>query len=155
MIYITRAKKKKGMESEEHAALINEINPWVPVAWPHDGINREKRTGERLKDAYVKHGVKMLSKSARYVNETGGSQPVEPIIMEMQERLRNGGLKVFADCTDFFDEYRNYHRKDGKLTKTRDDVIKAAMYAIMMKRYSATNHKHRPNIPNMGAILKL
>lgn len=149
VIYITRVWKKAGQDSEVHAQAINEVNPWVPVAWPHDGGNRDKANGIKLKENYVKHGVKMLSMSARYDRDKGGGQPVEPIIMEMQERLRTGGLKVFARCTDWFDEYRNYHRKDGQLTKLRDDALKASMYAIMMKRFCATRGftSRKKNIP--------
>lgn len=155
VIYITRTVKRRGMESEEHAELINEVDPWVPVSWPHDGTNREKGSGERLKDVYVRNGVRMLGKSARYKNETGGSQKVEPIILEIQERCRNGGLKAFSTCTDFFDEYRNFHRKDGKLSKVRDDVLKAAMYAIMMKRYGATSRHFVEKQPDMRPVLKV
>jgi len=149
IMYLTRAKKKRNMESEEHAELINEVDSWVPVAWPHDGTNRDKGSGERLKDRYAKHGCKLLSKSARYKNDKGGGQPVEPIIMEVQEMLKSGSLKVFSNCSDFFDEYRNYHRKDGKLSKTRDDVLKALFYAIMMRRYAATRAAGPPKTANM------
>jgi len=155
IIYITRAKKAKGLSSEEHSQLINKVNPWVPVSWPHDGTNREKSNGQRLKDIYVNHGVKLLSQSARYKNEKGGAQPVEPILLEMQERLRNGGLKVDESCTDFFDEYRNYHRKDGKLTKVRDDALKAFMYALMMKRYATTIVGQQQRPPPSKAMVSM
>lgn len=136
IVYITRVWRKKGAEHEEHAAAINAVDSWVPVAWPHDGTNREKSSGVRLKDFYLQKGVRMLGKSACYANDKLGSQPVEPVILEVQERARNGGLKVFATCNEFFDEYRNYHRKDGKLVKVRDDVLKAFFYGLMMKRYA-------------------
>lgn len=136
VIYVTRAWKKSGAESEEHAEAINAVDQWAPVSWPHDGGNREKSNGARLKDIYAQHGVRMLSKSARYKNDTGGGQPVEPVVMELEERARNGGLKVFSDCKDFFEEWRNLHRKDGKIVAIRDDVMKAFFYAVMMRRYA-------------------
>ncbi len=136
IIYITRAWKKKGAKSEEHAQAINDKTPWIPVSWPHDGTNREKGNGKRLKDNYRPHGVKLLSMSARYDNDKGGGQPVEPIVQEFDDRCRDGELKVFSTCTGFFDEYRNYHRKNGQLTKTRDDILKACFYAVMMKRFA-------------------
>lgn len=138
IIYITRTWKKKGAKSEEHAEKIIDKTPWIPVAWPHDGSNREKGNGQKLKTNYLKHGVKLLSMSARYDNDKGGAQPVEPIVQLVDDRCRDGELKVFSTCTGFFDEYRNYHRKDGKLTKTRDDILKAVFYAIMMKRFAKT-----------------
>ena len=154
IIYVTRTWKKKNAESEEHAEAINMKNSWIPVAWPHDGANREKGSGQRLKDNYSKHGVKLLGQSARYKNDKGGSQAVEPIVQEIQERCRNGGFRVFADCTEFFDEYRNYYRKNGQLRKTMDDVLKSVFYAVMMRRYAKTNHVFHART-NMPAPLRI
>lgn len=138
--YVTRVWRKNGVGvTDEHCEAINAVDPWVPVSWPHDGTQREKRNGQRIKDYYaVDKGVKMLSMSARYKKEQGGGQPVEPIVLEMQQRAREGRLKVFSTCTEFFDEYRNYHRKDGKIVAKRDDVLKSVMYALMMKRFAST-----------------
>lgn len=136
IMYVTRVWRKSGAESEEHAEAINEVDPWVPVAWPHDGHDREKGSGQQLKDIYVTHGVRMLSKSARYKSDKGGGQPVEPIVDDINQRARNGGLKVFSNCKEFFEEWRNLHRKEGKIVPLRDDVMKAFFYAAMMKRYA-------------------
>lgn len=145
ILYVTRTWKKKGAEAEDHIDAINETDPWVPVAWPHDGTNREKSSGIRLKDFYVNKQVRMLGQSARYKNDKGGSQAVEPIILEVQGRIRNGGFKVFSTCRDFFEEYRNYHRKDGRLVARMDDVLKATFYAVMMRRYATTSGFMRQN----------
>lgn len=153
IIYIIKTWKKRNATAEEHSMVINGDDPWVPVSWPHDGTTREKSNGKMLKSAYVDHGVRMLSFSARYSNDKGGSQPVEPIIMEVDKRMRDGGLKVFSTCTDFFDEFRNYHRKNGQLTKTKDDVLKSSFYAIMMRRYAKATHrtaKKAPVVPLMS-----
>lgn len=147
IIYITRVWKKKDVKPNVHSEVINKVDPWVPVSWPHDGTNREKSNGTRLKDNYIQYGVRLLSQSARYKNETGSSQPVEPIVQTFQERFENGGLKVFSTCTGFFDEYRNYHRKGGKLTKVRDDILKAAFYAVMMRRYATSQKVVHMNPP--------
>ena len=109
IIYVTRTHKKRDMKPPEHAEIINKINPWAPVAWPHDGTNREKGSGIRLKQHYIDRGVKMLALSARYKKETGGSQPVEPIIQEIDDRTRDGRFFVDVSCVGFFDEYRYYH----------------------------------------------
>lgn len=134
VIYVTRAWGKV-CAVEEHAGEINRHDPWVPVAWPHDGVNKEK-SGKRVKDLYLPYGVKMLGMSARYKNDDGGSQPVEPIVLECDLRMRAGGFKVFKTCIDFFDEYRLYHRKNGVINPVRDDVLKAVFYAVMMRRYA-------------------
>lgn len=158
IIYVTRAWKKEANadgDAKDHALEINRINAWVPVAWPHDGTTKEKGNGVKLKDIYHKNGVKMLSKSARTKNDVGGSQPVEPIILELYERFETGALKVFASCGLFFDEYRNFHRKGGMIVAKRDDILKAMMYAYMMRRYVTTQRKTIHALPPRGISTQL
>ncbi len=107
------------------------------MAWPHDGGARES-DGVELHKKYRAHGVRMLSDSARYDDDKGGAQKVEPIVVEMQERLETGRLKVFESCHEFFEEYRFLHRKDGRIVAEKDDVIKAVMYGLMMLRKART-----------------
>lgn len=139
VIYVIRTWRMKGADVPTHVDAIRGSEPWIPVAWPHDGLKREPGVDKglkTLKQIYVEAGAKMLANSARYKNDVGGGQPVEPIVLEMINRFRDGSLKVFDNCSEFFDEYRSYHRKDGKIVPLRDDTIKAAMYAIMMRRYA-------------------
>lgn len=132
-IYVYAEHREKKQEVPYHASAIKKRGDWIPVSWPHDGEN-ESRGGDEYKRLYRNEGVRMLSKSARYKDETGGSQPVEPIIMEVLERCKTGRFKVFSTCNMFFEEFRNYHRKDGKLVKVREDLLKATFYGVMMKR---------------------
>lgn len=136
IIYLTRDWRERGCDVPTHAMAIVDTTPWAPVAWPHDGANKEKSNGKPLKDHYVEAGIKMLAMSARYDNKKGGAQPREPILIELQKRMADGRFKVFASCTNFFDEYRSYHRKDGQIVNIRDDVLKAVMYALMMRRFA-------------------
>jgi hypothetical protein len=39
--------------------------------------------------------------------------------MEMLTRMRDGRFKVAAHLSDWFDEFRGYHRKDGQITVSR------------------------------------
>lgn len=141
IIYVIDCYRKANESAPYHAAWFNKSNRQIPVAWPHDGMNREKRGGETIANAYRQHGVNMLAKSARYPkvpgqDEKGGPQPVEPIVDEVLERMQTGRFKVFANLSDFFDEKRSYHRKDGLIVPKRDDILKATFYAVMMKRYA-------------------
>ena len=61
-----------------------------------------------------------------------GSNYVEPAISRMQSYLGEGRLRVFEHLTEWFDEYRTYHRKDGKIVKKYDDLMDATRYALMM-----------------------
>ena len=143
IIYVVDCYKKADEKAPYHAAWLNKSNKWVPVAWPHDGMNREKSGGNKLADTYRSHGANMMSKSARYAKspgepEKGGSQPVEPIVDEVLERMHTGRFKVFAHLNEWFEEKRSYHRKDGRIVDRRDDILKATFYAVMMKRYAST-----------------
>lgn len=141
IIYVIDCYRKANETSPYHAAWFNKANRIVPVAWPHDGMNREKSGGRTLADSYREHGVNMLSKSARYPkvpgeDEKGGPQPVEPIVNEVLERMGTGRFKAFANLSEFFEEKRSYHRKDGQIVPKRDDILKATFYAVMMRRYA-------------------
>ena len=143
IVYVIDCYKKANEKAPYHAAWFNkgQYAKIIPVSWPHDGLNREKSGGATIADTYRKHGVNMLSKSARYPkvpgqDEKGGAQPVEPIIDQVLERMMTGRFKVFAHLNEWFEEKRSYHRKDGKLSVRRDDILKATFYAVMMLRYA-------------------
>lgn len=123
-----------------HAEAIKTRNmDWCPVAWPHDGLNRKDDGSAKalpLWHMYRKHGLNMLPVSARYEDDVGGGQPVEPIVLDLTERMSTGKFKVFSTLPEFFEEFRSLHRKDGRIVATRDDLIKAVMYAKMMRRYA-------------------
>ena len=142
VIYVIDAYRKANETAPYHAAWFNKSNRMIPVAWPHDGMNREKSGGKMLADHYRDHQVNMLAKSARYPkvrgddHDKGGPQPVEPIVDELLERMMTGRFKVFANLGDVFEEKRSYHRKDGLIVAKRDDILKAIFYGVMMKRYA-------------------
>lgn len=67
-----------------------------------------------------------------------GSISVEAGLMEMLTRMEGGRFRVFKDLHDWFEEFRMYHRKDGKVVKERDDLMSATRYALMMLRHART-----------------
>jgi phage terminase large subunit-like protein len=118
------------------------ILPWaqVPVAWPHDGLQHDKGAGGQLAEQYRKSGLNMLHGRAEYDEVPGeGRQTrfsVEAGIADMSIRMESDRLRVFSTCPQWFEEYRMYHRKDGKIVKLRDDLISSTRYGIMMLRYA-------------------
>lgn len=54
--------------------------------------------------------------------------------MAMLTRLQTSKLKVFDHLADWFEEFRLYHRKDGKVVKEFDDLMAATRYGLMMIR---------------------
>lgn len=116
-----------------HAAAIRGWGEWVPVAWPHDGLERDKQSGETLADQYRKHHLNMLPERATHED---GSNGVEAGISEMLERMQTGRFKVFSNNSEWFEEFRLYHRKDGLIVKLIDDLMSATRYAVMMRRFA-------------------
>ncbi len=50
--------------------------------------------------------------------------------MEILERMETERFKVFGHLAEWFDEFRLYHRKDGKVVKLQDDLMDATRYAV-------------------------
>lgn len=116
-----------------HAAAMKRIGANVPVAWPRDGTERDSHSGEPLASAYRKHGLLMLPEHATWPE---GGVSTYAGIKEMDERMKSGRFKVARQLAEFFEEYRNYHYKDGKVVKIKDDILSAVRTAIMMKRFA-------------------
>ncbi len=107
---------------------------WIPNAWPHDGIERDKGSGVALKDIYRQNGLYMLKEHAHLVNENGKDISVNTPLDQMLEWMKTGRFKVFKTCRAWFEEKRSYYRKDGVLVRKLDDVLSASRYAFMMRR---------------------
>ena len=116
-----------------HAAAIKRTGGNVPVAWPRDGTERDAHSGEPLSAAYKKHGLLMLPEHATWPE---GGVSTYAGIKEMDERMRTGRFKVARHLNEFFEEYRNYHYKDNKVVKIKDDILSAIRTAVMMKRFA-------------------
>jgi phage terminase large subunit-like protein len=129
-----------------HAAAIKARGDWIPVAWPHDGLNAEKSGGASLMKQYLDHGVKMLNRSARYTDEVGGGRPTEPVIQDLLARMKSGSFKVAKHLAPWFEEKRMYHRKNGKIVRDRDDLLSATHYGLMMLRCARTQSGPRRTV---------
>lgn len=116
-----------------HARAMIGIGANVPVAWPHDGEARDKGSGITLAAAYRKEKLIMLGTHATFVE---GGYSTEAGVLEMQQRMETGRYKVASHLEDWWNEYRNYHRKDGQIVKIGDDLLSASRIALMDKRHS-------------------
>jgi hypothetical protein len=124
-----------------HAAAIRPWGDWMPVAWPQDGFQHDKGSGQGLADQYRAHGLAMLTEHATHAE---GGNGVEAGVLGMLDRMQTGKLKVFKGNNEWFEEFRLYHRKDGKIVRLRDDLLASTRYGIMMLRYAeAPPRKHR------------
>ena len=125
------------------AAAIKPWGPWIPTAWPHDGLQHDKGSGDQLAQLYRDQGVLMCKDKATHPPSAGqkegeGGNGVEVGLQDMLTRMLTGRWKVFSTCTQWLEERRLYHRKDGKVIKLRDDLISSSRYAYMMRRKAIT-----------------
>jgi hypothetical protein len=118
-----------------HAGAIRSWGAALPYAWPRDGRRETlEGAGIALATQYTAQGLNMLLPThAQFMD---GSVSVEAGLMEMLTRMETGKFKVFAPLLDWFEEFRLYHCKDGKIVKKGDDVLAATRYGVMMLRFA-------------------
>ena len=138
-----------------HAAAINARPKWIPVMWPRDGRQADKGSGTPLADQYRALGVNMLKGSGRSwggwftnppsagMKEGSGGVSLEAGVMDMLERMKTGRFKVFNNQPQVLEEFRMYHRKDGRIVPFKDDLISAIRYATLSLRF-ARIHETQP-----------
>jgi hypothetical protein len=150
VIYLTAEYAKREATPIIHAAAIKPWGAWLPVAWPHDGLQHDKGSGEALRDQYAAQGLNMLPEKATF--EDGGNG-VEAGVMDMLDRMQTNRWRVFSTCGGWFGEFRLYHRVNGLIVKERDDRISASRYALMMLREAMTEPRpQRLVMPSFGAV---
>lgn len=155
VVYVTADYRESGKTPPIHAAAVLPWGKWIPVAWPHDGLNTEKGTGDELRTAYQKEGLNLLPNKAtnppdpaQGQKEGEGGNSTEAAILAMYERMESGRWKVFKTCRYWLEEQRTYHRDEqARVVKLRDDTISASRYAHMMLRHARveTIAKRRSN----------
>jgi phage terminase large subunit-like protein len=132
-IYVTHAYRQKEATPLINAGALRGWGAELPWAWPHDGLAHDKGSGVRLAELYRANGMRLLAEHATFPD---GSMGVEAGIFEMLERMQTGRWKVFRHLEDWFEEFRLYHRKDGRLVKLADDLLSASRYGMMMLRHA-------------------
>lgn len=156
--YVTRAHRAREQTPVLFAPAMKAWGDWVPTAWPHDGLQHDKGSGEQLAQQYANAGLRMLKDRATHPPKPGepegsGGNGVEAGLMEMLERMQTGRFKVFANLDDWFSEFRLYHRKDGRIVKQNDDLMSATRYALMMKRKAIVQEIKKPAVVQTWAAL--
>lgn len=143
IVYVYDAATARNQTPKQIAPTILARGDWVPVAWPHDGLQHDKGSGVQLADSYRDENVFMLHERAQYP-ETGDEDgakvsrsSVEAGILDLLTLMQTGKFKVFSNLNEWFAEFRLYHRKDGKIVKLDDDLMSATRYARMMLRYAS------------------
>ena len=139
-VYVSRTHRLREATPVLHAAA---VRPWGNLlwAWPRDGRRETlEGAGIALAEQYKAQGLDMLHEHAQFEDE---SVSVEAGLMDMLDRMQTGRFKVFKHLLDWFEEFRLYHRKDGKVVKEGDDLMAATRYALMMLRFARTESAWR------------
>ena len=134
-IYVYNTYRERQVTPLIVSVTIKAKRDWIPVSWPHDGLQHDKGSGVQLAEQYKNYGVNMIDKRATFED---GSNGVEAGLFDMLDRMQTGRLKVASHLHEWFEEFRMYHRKDGKVVKERDDLMAATRYGIMMIRHAET-----------------
>ena len=142
IVYITHCYRQEKETPIVHAGA---LRAWgnIPWAWPHDGEHETSAGGGiDLATQYRKQGLDMLAerakpeKMSKKAGQSPSSSSVEAGIMDMLDRMQGGRLKVFPHLFEWFEEFRLYHRKKGKIVRFNDDLMSATRYGVVSLRFA-------------------
>lgn len=143
-VYLTHEYQTTEDLPAAHIDAIKAWGTWKPVAWPHDGANREKGTGDELQAVYRVKGLNLLPWKATNTPTIGqvegeGGNSLEASVIAMLDRMLLKKWKVFRTCQTWMKEGRMYHRNlKGQIVRMHEDLICASRYAHMMIRHAQT-----------------
>jgi len=141
-VYVYDGFRLHSADYADVAARMNSRPAWIPVIWPHDG-NKEVPGGSTVAKEYQAYGVNMFH--THFTNPpdenkgegTGGIR-IEPGITSMQNRFKDRRIKIYSTFPEWFEEYRQYHLKDGKPVDYKDDLMAATRMACQSLRHAVT-----------------
>jgi phage terminase large subunit-like protein len=149
IVYVIKAHRLREATPVIHAGAIRSWGA-LPWAWPRDGRRETlEGAGVALAEQYSAQGLNMLYTHAQFVD---GSVSVEAGLMDMLTRMETGKFKVFSSLLDWFEEFRLYHRKDGKVVKEGDDLLAATRYGVMMLRFAEQIYRVRERYPRRRSL---
>ena len=122
-----------------HAAAIRSRSAFIPIAYPHDGNRRDSMGNPGLADQYRNLGCNFLLEhftNPPALGNNKGSNSIEEGLMAMLQAVEGDKFKVFSTLSDWFEEFRMYHRKDNKVVPIRDDLMSATRYAFQSQRFA-------------------
>ena len=136
--YIYDAYNANKRSPSEHSVPILERPSFIPIAYPHDGNRRDSIGNPGLADQYRNLGCNFLLEhftNPPALGQKKGSNSVEEGIQQMVVFMEEGRFKIFNHLSQMLQEYRQYHRKDGKIVNVRDDSMSAMRYCFMSRRF--------------------
>jgi len=136
--YVYDAYNANKRSPAEHSIEIMRRPAFIPIAYPHDGNRRDSIGNPGLADQYRTLGCNFLLEhfsNPAALGQKKGSNSVEEGIQQMVVWMEEGRFKIFENLSHVLQEYRQYHRKDGKIVAVRDDSMSALRYCFMSRRF--------------------
>lgn len=136
IIYLTNSWKASKVSANDAWGATKSWLKDIPVAWPADGLMHEKGkdVATQQKENWSNAGFKLLPNHATWMK---GGVSVESGLYEIGNRQRSGTYRIFKGQPDLMSEQRQYHRDEkGKIVKVMDDLLDAARYGYMMRRFA-------------------
>jgi phage terminase large subunit-like protein len=145
-IWIVHALRMKQALPIHHVAAIREHPCWdAPVLWPHDGHRvGDLSTGQTMAATYRKLGLMMRHEHTTFKD---GGYSFEAGISDMEQRFATGRLRVAGHLSEWFDEFRNYHRENGLVVKLDDDMLSATRTLCTGIRFAKVLDSQRQRDP--------
>ena len=141
MFYVYDCYRMSKASPTVHSQAIRGRPHFIPIAYPHDGNRRDSMGNPGLADQYRNLGCNVMLDhftNPPALGENKGGNSIEEGIMAMLQSMENGKFKVFSTLSDWFEEFRMYHRKGGKVVAIRDDIMSATRYAYQSQRFAVS-----------------
>ena len=95
IFYVTNEHRAREQTPVLMAGAVKPWGKWLPWAWPHDGLQHDKGSGDQLAALYKNQGLNMLRDKATHPPknrepEGSGGNGVEAGITDMLERMQTG-----------------------------------------------------------------
>ena len=139
MFYVYDCYRMSKASPASHSEVIRSRPNFIPIAYPHDGNRRDSMGNPGLADQYRNLGCNMRLDhftNPPALGENKGGNSIEEGLMAMIQAMENNKFKVFRTLPDWFEEFRMYHRKGGKVVPLRDDIMSATRYAFQSQRFA-------------------
>jgi hypothetical protein len=127
VIYLYSEHYQSMGEPPSHAHAIRARGAWIPGVIDPSCLGSSQIDGRTLMELYRELGL----------NLQPAVNAVEAGITEVWNLLVSGQLKVLASLTNWFREFRKYHRDDkgsGRIVKRDDHLMDATRYLIVSGR---------------------
>lgn len=148
IVYVYDCYKAQGQTPPIHAAALRARGDDITIIYPHDAEKGDRQTGKAVAQQYRELGCNMhythfTNPPAEGEKEGEGGNSVEAGLIEMLTRMETGRFKVFSHLVAWFEEFRFYHRKDGRVVRINEDLMSATRYATMSLRFAEPRRKGR------------